>query len=158
MATPTLTERYQQTHSELQKMLTMLTRIDERVDIFIDKQKELEKKLADHVEKCPIKCAFADMQSKLAVLEQVTSKKNGEWSKEDHQAYSKAIDDKLSDVQERLRKIELVQNELKLKTQSQEGNWKGVRTFAFQVILNIIWVTIAAIILWYFGISAPDVP
>jgi tRNA nucleotidyltransferase/poly(A) polymerase len=135
MAGPTLSEKYQQTHDELQNMLTMLSRIDERVGIFIDKQKESEIRLNDHIENCPARNQLLELANKVAIMELEVKK--------------------IGSLGDKIINLDIEQKQQNINIKHQEKKWNGVGSFAFQTILNLLWVVLAALILYWIGLSPP---
>ena len=64
-----INDQYTQIENAISEIDGVVTRIDERLDIFIEKLNSLEKKIDNHIENCPVKCAFPDLIGRIKVIE-----------------------------------------------------------------------------------------
>jgi len=158
---PTLSQKYQEVASNLVEVTSTLGRIEERVGIFIEKIHSLERKIDHHTENCPVKCQFADVASRVRVLESTDGKDIKEWVKdlraeclEDIRALQ-ASDSKTADL---IHSIQLEQQAIKAVTSQGENKWKTIGWIVLNICVPIAWVTIASFILYYLGITAPPIP
>jgi len=132
----TLTERYQEAYAELQKVTAALNRIDERVDIFITKQTELERKVELHIEGCSVRTQFPKLYTQVALLQKTCN------------------EDALKDIRENLHKFELELQATKKDLEQYTGSWRGTKHFFLTILVNLIWVIIAAFILYQIGLPS----
>lgn len=111
-------------------IVELTTRVDERVQLIMKQQKELEDKIRNQNE------FVSDLNTKVKILE------------------INAITDEIKEINEHLHKIDLRLQTLENSNNSNESRWKTIFGFAIQ----LIWVILAAFLLYKLGISAPAVP
>ena len=174
----TLSQRYEMAQSELQQLGSIITRIEERVEIFMKKHEKLDSKLADHVEFCPVKKQIIEIGQRVAALEAhhksegdvektvlaQTQRIAAESAKVVKEELIKSIDgmgeeigevcSDIEEAKEKYRQLELTINGMLIAAQGHDGRWKWVGQFVFQTVMSLLWV-IVAIILYHFGIPAP---
>ena len=107
---------------------SVLSRIDERVNLIMAKQSEMEKKLED----------IHELKSQLRLVES---------AKDD-------LEKEVSSLQSTVHTMELGLQQVTIQTEGHEGKWKTIVSFAVQ----IAWVILAAYLLLKLGIQAPAVP
>ena len=165
---PTLSQKYEEVTGNLNAVNEALGRIDERVGIFIDKINTLENKIDNHIENCSVKCAFNDMVSRVSVLESKNGKELKEamnelksLHKEDVKSLYKCIsqtNDNINEIKIDQVTIKADQAAMKEATGRGENKWKIIGWSALNILIPIIWVTIASVILYNMGITSPPTP
>lgn len=159
-----LTNRYAQIENAIGEINDVVTRIDERLDIFIEKLNSVEKKIENHIENCPVKCAFADVIGRISVLES----KNGNSLKQevreqlrDHadrtQCEITEVKRGIDTIRKEIETIKLDAKELGFVSHSSAGRWKIIGAFTLQVLAPLVYVIIGALIFRYFSLQAPSV-
>lgn len=158
----TLSERYNQVAESVININDTVTRIDERLEIFIEKLSKLENKIEHHVETCPTKCAFADLFARTKVLES----RNGTALKQEmKEAMKELITEykiRTSELKDQVSILEKEITSMKLTTQSishtAEGsakNWKTVGWFIMNITAPVIYIVIGALLLHWWDIQTP---
>jgi hypothetical protein len=117
----------------LQTIFDLSARIDERVHLMTQQQKELERKIDTQLD------ALNDLNVRVRVIEGKNS---------DH------LITELATVRDQLHKFEMRLLKLEGGQEGTEARWKSIFTFGVQ----LIWVILAAWLLFKLGISAPAVP
>jgi hypothetical protein len=136
-----LSQKFDQVSQELRTLMNMMSRIDERVEIFVDKQEQLSVKMDDHIQNCPVKCEFPEYLARLSVLEKTTLPRNEQnWSKEDKQK----LDNEISDLRNNVQKMELSSQQIAFAANKHEGHWQNIGKFTFQIIVYVLGVVAAA--------------
>ena len=152
----TLAQRYEMAQGELQQLSSIITRIDERLEIFMQKHDKLDVKLADHIEFCPAKKQIMDLFQRISTLEATgnVGHDNLEKDLEGVGGEVEAIYDDIEKIKNKQKELELLFQEIKINSKSHEGRWKWVGQFVFQAVTSLLWIIIA-IVLYHFGIGAP---
>ena len=149
-----LSQKFEQVSSELRGLMNTLTRIDERVEIFIDQQEQIANKLDEHILSCPVKCMMPEYLSRLSVLEKTAVTKNGGYvSKEDFNNQCESVKKELVDLREANKDMELTSQKFQFKSEKQEDKWKTIGTFVFHIFSYIAGVVAAAYILHFLAIK-----
>lgn len=129
-----------QTSENIQKLFDLSTRIDERVKAISSKQHDIEQRSNDLSE------SNSDMLQAIAVLE---SQGNSEFPT--HRCpYKNVIDatcNALASVDKRLAVVELVSS-------GQQNTFKRITDF----VIQLVWIVLAAWILYKLNLSPPAVP
>lgn len=170
----TLAQRYEMAQSELQQLASIITRIDERVEIFMKNHEKLDTKLAEHIEFCPAKKQILAWAEKMAILEGKVKQGNTalnlvkdnadnalamakEQTDKDIDAIGSEVEAIYSDIEkvkDKQKELELAFKEISVHSKSHDGLWKIVGNVVFQAAMSLLWVLIA-IALYHFGIPAP---
>lgn len=111
-------------------IVELTTRVDERVQLIMKQQKEIEDKIYHQNE------FVSDLNTKVKILE------------------INAITDEIEKINEHLHKMEIRLNTLENSNNSNENRWKTI----FGFVIQLVWVILAAFLLYKLGISAPAVP
>ena len=139
-----LTIKYQQISETIQEINNVVARIDERLDIFIEKIGTLELKIDNHIENCPIKCAFTDVSSRVRVLElgkeTITEVKSH-----------------ITDLRKQIEEIKIAAKEINILSTNSSQKWKTAGQFVFQVLAPLVYIIIGAIIFHFLNLRAPSV-
>ena len=122
---------YIQVTESIKSVYELTTRVDERQQLMMSKVEQLENKLDNQFKE------YKDLDGRVRVIE---SKGNG------------PVD--LVQVREELHKQNVRLQALEISTKGQEGRWRNI----FSFVTNLIWVILAAYILFKLGIQAPDIP
>lgn len=157
----TLAQKFEQVSHELGILMNMLTRIDERVEIFIDKQEQIAEKLDDHIQNCPIKCDFPEHAARLTVVEKLVDDtydnvdKISENIRENvdkvNVAYQRNLEKVSNSSQENEKSLQAIrENFLKMELTSakHESIWKNTGMFILQIFAYVIGVSLAAGLLY----------
>jgi hypothetical protein len=157
----TLSQKFEQVSKELGALMNMLTRIDERVEIFIDKQEQIAEKLDDHIQNCPIKCEFPEYVARLAVVEKFVEDIYDNVDKisenvrsnvsQVSDAYQKNLDKVSSAHQENEKSMQAIREnvqKMELTSAKHESIWKNTGMFIFQIFAYVIGVSLAAGLLY----------
>ena len=157
----TLAQRYEMAQSELQQLGSIITRIDERLEIFMQKHDKLYSKLSEHIELCPVKKQIISQRERIATLEALINPNLKKEVKDEIDGIGgevESIYESLEKIKDKQGQLELILNGLKvsadLNQKHHEGKWHWVGQFAFQTIASLAWVLIA-LALYHFGIPAP---
>ena len=155
---PSLAQRYADVSDTLSNVSEMVTRIDERVDIFMDKIEAVEKDLVKHIETCPAKCGLTDIVSRLSVMES----KNGKALREEMLQH---VQDNKQQVQENKQLVQKVNEKVETldklmiainaSTEQQAGRWKWMGLFLFNALFNIVALVGAAWLLHVWKLTTP---
>ena len=104
------------------ELTSVITRLDERLNGFIDKLNKLDDKLNDHIMNCPAKTALAALATKVGILET----RNGS-------ALKIEIKDELKEIKAEIKLINSEVNLLKSNTKdlawltsSSNAKWQGL--------------------------------
>jgi predicted nuclease with TOPRIM domain len=117
-------------HSSLETIDKLLTRVDERVQMMMKTQSNLEAKIDN------IHDDVVGLNARMRSLE------------------SAADEDTVEKLQASHHQMELRMQTVENSSNSQEGRWKTIFGFGIQ----LVWVILAAFLLYKLGISAPAVP
>lgn len=117
----------------IQTIFDLTARIDERVHLMMQQQKELEKKIDNQL------VSFNELNIRVRMVES----KNG-----DH------ISEEVTKFKEKLHNFEMKIQKLEGNSEGQENRWKTIFNFGLQ----LVWVILAAWLLFKLGIQAPAVP
>ncbi len=119
----------------IKSIVELTTRVDERVQNVIKQQLSIDEKINRQSE------AIGELNTKVKILES-------------HSVFT-AEDKRLAAAtRDELHRVELKINELQQSNNSQEQRWKAIFSFSVQ----LIWVILAAYLLYKMGIQSPDVP
>jgi hypothetical protein len=151
----TLGQKFEQVSQELSTLMNLLNRIDERVEIFMAKQDRLSEKFDDHVVNCPIKCEFPEYMARLSVLEKTTMTKNGNWSRQEHQEFSNRLESQLDTIRSSIASTDKDIRKMENTSEKHEGIWNNVGKFAFQIIVYVVGVSLAAALIHFMQIKPP---
>lgn len=119
---------YSQVNESINSLIELTTRVDERVINMIRKQELTDEKISSQLE------ALSDLNTKVKILETST----------------KDISEKANDMHKLELRVQLLEN----SSSNQENRWKTIFGFAIQ----LVWVILAAFLLFKLGIQAPAVP
>ena len=129
----------------------MVTRIDERVEIFMGKIEGVEEDLTKHIDTCPARCGMTEIMTRLGVIES----KNGKVLREEllgHVTEQKQIVQKLASKVEEMEKVMI---SIKSSTDQQAGRWKWIGLFIFNAVFNVVALVGAAWILHIWKVANP---
>ena len=132
-----LTTKYEQVTETIHEINNVVTRIDERLDIFIEKLGTLEHKIDHHIESCPIKCQFPEILGRIKVLELNNATMN--------------------ELEKEMGEMKLTAKETNFISSSSSQKWKVAGQFALQVLAPLVYIIIGALIFHYFHLTAPSV-
>ncbi len=124
-------ERY---FSDLIEIERLLTRVDERVQSIIKFQEHLDVKINDQHD------MIGGLNTKISIIESNDVSDSNQAS--------------LHKIRNDLHLMELKIQLLESSTSSTEGRWKTIIGFGIQ----LVWVILAAFLLYKLGISSPPVP
>ena len=127
----------EQFNNSIKSIVELTTRIDERVQLMMKKQEIVESKIEDHLE------YFNELKTEFKLLDS----KSGKSLQEEVLRLSHEVNDIKS-------KLDAVTKE----SSKLEGDWKSVVKGTLSFIVQIIWVVVAAFILYKLGIQSPSVP
>lgn len=122
---------YIQVSDSIKSIYELTTRVDERQQLMMSKVEQLEKKIDSVVSE------YRDLEGRMRVIE---SKDGGTAD--------------ISNIKEMLHRHDVRLQALEISTQGQEGRWKTIASFGIQ----LVWVLLAAYLLYKLGIQAPAVP
>ena len=129
-----------QTSENIQKLFDLSTRIDERVKGISAKQEDIEQRLND------LSDSHNEMLQNIAVLE---SQGRAEFPshKCPHKPTIDGMVNLLAAIDKRLAMVEIVSN-------GQQDKWKRITDF----VLQLVWIVLAAWVLYKLNLSPPPVP
>lgn len=122
-----------QVSDSVNSLFELTLRVDERVRLMMDKLESMDETIDNQID------LFNELNSRVKVIE------------------SRDGISILNDIRrlgEELHKLELRTQSVEGSSSDQEGRWKTIIGFAIQ----LIWVILAAFLLYKLGISAPAVP
>ena len=125
-----MSERFE---DQINHIIELTTRVDERVQSLMKHQHVLENKLDGQIDD------INDLNIKIKIIE------------------TQDIDSILQEVKEirsALHKLELKLQVLESSSTNQEARWKTIFSFSLQ----LVWVVLAAFLLYKLGLQAPAVP
>ena len=122
---------YIQVSDSIKSIYELTTRVDERQQLMMAKVEQLEKKIDSMM------AEYRDLEGRIRVIE----------SKDGGTADIGAIKDMLHGHAVRLQALEI-------SSKGQEGRWQNIVGF----VVQLIWVLLAAYLLYKLGIQAPAVP
>lgn len=160
-----LAARYQQITEAIHDINSVVTRIDERLDIFVDKLNGLEKKIEHHVENCPVRCAFSETLGRIKVLES----KNGNLMKQELRETIREVQDatketcnemktQISDLQQAMEEIKLQAKDLTFVSTTSANKWKTIGMVLLYGVAPLIYIVLGAILLKWWGLQTPPGP
>lgn len=120
-----------QESESIKNLFQLTTRVDERVEMLMSKQDASQIKMDTQLDK------MAELVGRVIVLESTS-----------HQG------EDIADLGEKLHSMELRLQAMEISSGKTEGRWKGIVAFAVQ----LVWVIVAAYLLYRLGIQAPAVP
>lgn len=126
---------YSKINESIKSIAELTTRVDERVRLIMQTQEVLNEKIDAQT------VMFNDLNMKVNIMEI----KNA--------AYLSAIGD-VQKLEDQAHKMDLRLAILEGSSNNQEARWKTVFTFAIQ----LMWVVVAAYVLYKLGIQAPATP
>lgn len=115
----------------VKSLFELTTRVDERVEMLMNRQEASQMKMDTQLEK------MTDLLGRVKVLESTTNQGTD-----------------IIDLKAQLHNIELRVQSMEITSGKQEGRWKTIVTFGVQ----LVWVIVAAYLLYRLGIQAPAVP
>lgn len=127
-------EYYKELTESIKSIFELTTRIDERMQLMTKKQEAIDAALKSQGE------LISNLSSRIIILE------NSINSKDIEQDVDKNID--------KIHALEVKVNSLQISNEGTEGRWKTIVNFSLQ----IIWVLLAAYLLYKLGLQAPAVP
>lgn len=127
----------EQVNNSIKSIIELTTRIDERVQLMMRKQDGLEEKLEDHIE----------FLNELKIDLKLLDSKSGRTLQEEVSRISKEI----NEIKNKLDNVEKNSNNV-------SNDWKSITKGTLTFVVQIIWVVIAAYILYKLGIQSPAVP
>ena len=122
---------YIQVSDSIKSIYELTTRVDERQQLMMSKVEQLERKIDS------LMSEYRDLEGRMRVIE----------SKDGGTADISSIKDTLHSYDVRLQALEI-------SNKGQEGRWKNIMGF----IAQLVWVIVAAYLLYKLGIQAPAVP
>ena len=131
------TQYYSQVQDSIKSVFELTTRVDERVQLMMKKQEDVERKIDG------ISSEMKELNTRVTVLES----NNGKAAVAQMATEVDRLKDNIGDMKLKIQTLES-------KTESSEGKWKTVLNFGLQ----ILWVVVAAYLLYRLGIQAPAVP
>ena len=134
---PGTSNNTEQVNNSIKSIIELTTRIDERVQLMMRKQDGLEEKLENHIE----------FLNELKIDLKLLDSKSGRTLQEEVSRISKEI----NEIKNKLDNVEKDSNNV-------NNNWKSVAKGTLTFVVQIIWVVIAAYILYKLGIQSPAVP
>lgn len=128
---------YSQIQNSIKSIFELTTRVDERVQLMMKKQEDVEWKIDG------ISTEMKELSTRVTVLESNNGK-----------AVAAAVSTEVDRLKDTISDMKLKIQTLESKADSSEGKWKTVLNFGLQ----ILWVVVAAYLLYRLGIQAPEVP
>ena len=144
---PTLSQKYENTQRTLQSVVETLTRVDERLGIFVESLNSLEGKVDHHIETCPAKCALGELITRVSVMES----KNGTEVKD----AVKEMKSNIKDVEDRVSNLSLSHENVKMMSARQENAWARIGDIILKLIIPIAVAIATAAIMYHFGYKGP---
>jgi hypothetical protein len=142
---------YQEVSESIKTIFDLTSRIDERLKSVAKQEEELDRKLDGQ-----IFTAF-ELDKRLGVIE---SKFEGDFITStctyriEHEKKIQSIEEDIHKIEQNMHKLELDVQAVEIASAGHENRWKTIITF----LVQIIWVVLAAYILYKLGISSPNVP
>lgn len=149
---PTLNQKYEFTAKTLQSVVETLSRIDERLAIFIINVKDLDEKLAHHLEVCPVRCSFPTVLSRISVLESKNGHELRESIKELRTEIAVIDNDfrqELKEINERVQDLVMNNEKNDFINDAQKNKWKTFSWVLLNLLVPAISVIISSVILYY---------
>lgn len=140
--------KYQQLTDAIQEITSVLTRIDERVEIFIGKINTLEEKIENHTNK------FGEICSRISVLES----KNGNLIRQEMREEFKDIREDITSIKKEIEEMKISNRDIHLLSSTSDKRWKTIGLIVLNIFGPLIYIMIGAILLRYFGLQAPATP
>ena len=134
---PGTSNNTEQVNNSIKSIIELTTRIDERVQLVMRKQDGLEEKLENHIE----------FLNELKIDLKLLDSKSGRTLQEEVSRISKEI----NEIENKLDNVEKNFNNV-------SNDWKSITKGTLTFVVQIIWVVIAAYILYKLGIPSPAVP
>ena len=128
---------YSQVQDSIKSVFELTTRVDERVQLMMKKQDDVERKIDG------ISTEMKELNTRVTVLESNNGK-----------ALAANVATEVDRLKDIIGDMKLKMQTLESRTDSSEGKWKTVLYFGLQ----ILWVVVAAYLLYRLGIQAPAVP
>lgn len=138
---PTLSQKYDNTQRTLQSVVETLTRVDERLGIFVDNLNALENTVTVNKNKTD------ELATKIAVIEA----KNGTEVKES----VKELKASLRELDERVDELGVSIQELHTASKRHENIWLHIGTMFMKIFVPIVVAVVAAWLMYHWGIKAP---
>lgn len=138
---PSLSQKYENINNKLIVLTQDLARMEERLNIFVEKTKNIEEKF----DQCPVKCAYSDTISRIKILEL-------------HEEIIQELENDIQELKSGNYTRDLNQQSLKETIMRTENKWKIIGWVALNIIVPIVWVTIASFLLYYLGVTSPPIP
>lgn len=114
----------------IKSLTTLLTRLDERIQLMMKKQDDLEKKLEALLSK------QHELDRRLMFMEEDESDTN------------------IKELQSNFHRLEIKVQEIDITSNRQETRWKGALSF----VLQLAWVILASYLLLKLKLQSPAVP
>lgn len=127
----------EQVNNSIKAIIELTTRIDERVQLMMKKQETFEGKIENHIE------YLNELKIDLKLLDS----KSGRTLQEEVLRISKEI----SEIKSKIDNLEK-------DSFNMGNNWKNIAKGVLSFVVQIIWVVIAAYILYKLGIQSPAIP
>jgi len=124
---------YSQVQESIQSIFELTTRVDERVQLMMKKQEDLEDKIDAQLKEI----------NALAIRVTMLESRNGA-----------AMQNDVEKMKESFHQMELKMAGVEKSTAASENRWKTIGGF----VLQILWVLLAAYLLFKLGLQAPAVP
>lgn len=122
-----------QVNESINSIIELTSRVDERVQLIMKTQKSVEDKIDAQLQ------FFNELNTRVKILESKDTLPQLQNIKE---------------LQAMLHKIEIRIHDLEGSTDNQENRWKNI----FGFVIQLVWVVLAAILLYKLGLQAPDLP
>ena len=127
-------EYYKELTESIKSIFELTTRIDERMQLMTKKQEAIDAALKSQGE------LISNLSSRIIILENSIN--------------SKDIEQDVDKNRDKIHALEVKVNSLQISNEGTEGRWKTIVNFSLQ----IIWVLLAAYLLYKLGLQAPAVP
>lgn len=124
---------HNQVNESINSVFDLLGRVDERVQMFTRHQRTMDEKLDN------LTASITDLKVKVQILEAMNFSD---------------LKDSISDIKDDFHAMEMKIQLLENNNNSQENRWKTI----FGFIVQLVWVVVAAFVLYKLGISAPSTP
>lgn len=124
---------HNQVNESINSVFDLLGRVDERVQMFTHHQRMMDEKLDN------LTASITDLKVKVQILESMNFSD---------------LKDALSDMKDNFHQMELKMQLIENSSNSQENRWKTIAGF----VVQLVWVVVAAFVLYKLGINSPPVP
>lgn len=140
----TTSNNTEQVNNSIKSIIELTTRIDERVQLMMKKQSILEGKIeyyTDSLNELKIDIKLLDSKSGITLQNEVHK-----------------CSEKINQIQSKLSNLENKLDNLEKDSSEMENDWKNILKGVLSFVVQIIWVVMAAYILYKLGIQSPAVP